>query len=182
MTGKRKRPEGKTEAVAREQEALSPKMNAELSPEESRLMLHELRVHQIELEMQNDELRRVQVELDAARASYFDLYDLAPVGYCTLNEKGLILQSNLAASNLLGISRSAMAKQLFTRFILKEDQDIYYLHRKKLVESDTPQLCELRMVKDDGIQFSAHLAATTAHDGKGAPVIRIVMMQCHRAR
>ncbi len=182
MTGKRKRPDGKTEAIAREQEALSPKMNADLSPEEARLMLHELRVHQIELEMQNDELRRVQVELDTARARYFDLYDLAPVGYCTLNEKGLILQSNLAASTLLGIPRSALAKQLFSRFILKEDQDIYYLHRKKLVESDIPQLCELRMVKDDGMQFSAHLAATTTQDGKGTPVIRIVMMQCNRAQ
>ena len=182
MTGKHKRPDGEAEAIAQEQEALSPKMNADMSPEEARLMLHELRVHQIELEMQNDELRRVQVELDTARARYFDLYDLAPVGYCTLNEKGLILQSNLAASTLLGVPRNALARQLFSRFILKEDQDIYYLHRKKLVESDTPQLCELRMVKDDGMQFSAHLAVTTAQDGKGAPIIRIVMMQCNRAQ
>ena len=93
-------------------------------------MLHELRVHQIELEMQNEELRRAQAELDAARARYFDLYDLAPVGYCTLSEQGLILEANLTAATLLGVARGALVKQPFTRFILKEDQDIYYLHRK----------------------------------------------------
>src|ERR1039458_767612 len=74
-----------------------------LSPEETRRMLHELRVHQIELEMQNEELRRAQAELDAERAAYFDLYDLAPVGYCTVSEPGLILQANLTAAGLLGV-------------------------------------------------------------------------------
>jgi PAS domain-containing protein len=74
-----------------------------LSLRETRKMLHELRVHQIELEMQNEELRRVQVELEGARARYFNLYDLAPVGYVTINEKGLILESNLTAATLLGV-------------------------------------------------------------------------------
>ena len=62
-----------------------------LTPEAARIALHELRVHQIELEMQNEELRRAYVELAAMRARYFDLYDLAPVGYCTLSGAGLIL-------------------------------------------------------------------------------------------
>ncbi len=102
-------------------------------------------MHQIELEMQNEELRRPQAELDAARARYFDLYDLAPVGYCTLSEKGLILEANLTAATLLGVARGALVKQPISRFILKEDQDIYYLHRKQLFETGEPQTCELRI-------------------------------------
>jgi PAS domain-containing protein len=78
------------------------KIRKTLSPEEARPVFHELRVHQIELEVQNDELRRAQAELEVARARYFDLYDLAPVGYCTVSEKGLILEANLTAATLLG--------------------------------------------------------------------------------
>ena len=84
------------------------------SPDEARQLIHELRVHQIELEMQNEELRRAQVELDATRAKYFDLYDLAPVGYMTVSEKGLILEVNLTAANLLDMTRGALAKQPFS--------------------------------------------------------------------
>ena len=145
-------------------------------------MLHELRVHQIELEMQNEELRRTQAELDAARARYFDLYDLAPVGYCTLTEKGLILEANLTAATLLGVARGALVKQPITRFILKEDQDIYYLHRKQLFETGEPQACELRMLKKDGTTFWAHLPATAAQDADGATCMPRRDERHHRAQ
>ncbi|MEI6310123.1 MAG: PAS domain S-box protein, partial [bacterium] len=137
--------------------------------------LHELQVHKAELEMQNEELRRTQLELEATRARYFDLYDLAPVGYCTLSEKGLILETNLAAAALLGVSRGALVKQLFSRFILKEDQSIYYLHRKQLFATGAPQTCELRMVKQDGTEFWAYLEVTAALDADGAPVCHVIL-------
>jgi PAS domain-containing protein len=106
--------------IVRKKTARSPENSQALSPEKTRKMLHELQVHQIELEMQNEEMRRAQAELDAARARYFDLYDLAPVGYCTVNDKGLILEANLTASTLLGIARGKLVKQLLTRFILRK--------------------------------------------------------------
>ena len=100
-----------------------------LSPEEIQQNLYELQVHQIEMEMQNAELHRVQAELDIVLARYVDLYDLSPVGYCTISEQGLILEANLAAANLLSIARDMLVGQHLSRFIFPEDQDIYYLHR-----------------------------------------------------
>ncbi|MFH2047719.1 MAG: PAS domain-containing protein [Pseudomonadota bacterium] len=140
-------------------------------------------MHQIELEMQNDELRRIQVELGAAGARYFDLYDLAPVGYVTVSEKGLILEANLTAATLLGVGRGELIKQPFSRFILKENQDIYYLHRKKLFEAYSantaqdaePQAYELRMGKKDETIFWAHLTITVSHDTDCTPVCRITI-------
>ena len=137
--------------------------------------LHELQVHQIELEMQNDELRRTQEELEVSRARYFDLYDLAPVGYVTLSEKGLIVEANLTAAKLFGVARSALVKQPLSRFILPQDQDTYYLHRKALLETGAPQAWECRLLKKDAGQFWAQVEATTAPGVDGAPVCRAVV-------
>ncbi|SMP66905.1 PAS domain S-box-containing protein [Desulfonatronum zhilinae] len=144
-------------------------------PEEVRQTLHELRVHKIELELQNEELRRTQAELDTVRARYFDLYNLAPAGYCTVNEEGRILEANLTMATLLGTTISKLAKQPLTRFILPEDQDIFYLHRKTLVETGEPQKWDLRLVKLDGALFWAHLSAACARDGDDAWVYHLVI-------
>ncbi|MDP3098094.1 MAG: PAS domain S-box protein [Syntrophales bacterium] len=173
----------RAEGIARGKTFRIPENMESLSIEATRQMLHELRVHQIELEMQNEELRRAQEELNAARARYFDLYDLAPVGYFTLSEKGLILEANLTAATLLGVARGALVKQPIFRFLLPEDQDIYYRHRTQLFETHLassgqagePQACELRLVKTDGTAFWGHLAATAAQDADGAPVCRVVL-------
>ncbi|MBI5591304.1 MAG: PAS domain-containing protein [Deltaproteobacteria bacterium] len=119
------------EEMVRDKAALLPENIDVLSLEETRQMLHELRVHQIELELQNEELRIAQAELDIIRARYFDLYNLVPVGYFTISAEGLILEANLTAATLLGVVRGTLVKQPIFRFIHKEDQDIYYLHRKK---------------------------------------------------
>ncbi|MFA6291080.1 MAG: PAS domain S-box protein [Victivallales bacterium] len=153
----------------------SPENLNAMTPEETQCLIHELRVHQIELEMQNEELRRVQTELDTARERYFDLYELAPVGYCTISEQGLILEANLTAATLLGVPRGALVKQLLTRFILKEDQDIHYLHRKQLFEDGEPQTWDLRMLKNDGTIFWGHLVAAAAQATYGSPVCLIAI-------
>jgi len=101
VTRKADRPAGATRVELRRQAeetllekiALAPENLDALSPLETLAMLHELRVHQIELEMQNEELRRAQLQLDTERARYFDLWDLAPVGYLTISGTGLILKA-----------------------------------------------------------------------------------------
>ncbi len=165
----------KAEALAGEQAARTPEESAAFSPGEIRKTLHELRVHQIELEMQNEELRTAQAQIEAGRARYFDLYDLAPVGYCTLSGQGLILEANLTAATLLGTTRGALVKQPISRFIHKDDQDICYLHRKQLFETGEPQESELRLVKPDGALFWAHLTANAAQAEDGSPVCRMTL-------
>jgi diguanylate cyclase (GGDEF)-like protein/PAS domain S-box-containing protein len=163
------------EKIAREKADRSPKKHEAFSPEETLRIIHELQVHQIELQMQNEEMSRAQAELDAARVRYFDLYDLAPIGYCTISDHGLIMEANLTAAALLNLARERLVGQLLNRFILKEDQDIYYLHNKQLWDTCEPQTCELRMVKKNGTSFWAHLIATMAKEEGGATVCRVVM-------
>ncbi|MBK6998511.1 MAG: PAS domain-containing protein [Rhodoferax sp.] len=146
-----------------------------LSLETLRTLVHELQVHQIELEMQNDELRTTQAKLDAARSRYFDLYDLAPVGYCTVNAQGLILETNFTAATLMDTVRSNLVNQPVSRFIVKADQDSYYRCRKVLFDGGSPQECELQMVKRSGGQFWVHLRMSVVEDATGATVQRIVI-------
>jgi PAS domain S-box-containing protein len=163
----------RAEAHFREREDLSQEKIAALSHEEMGTILHELRVHQIELEMQNENLRRAQADLDAARAHYFDLYDLAPVGYVTISEPGIILEANLTAATLLGIERGALVKQPVSHFIFQEDHDSFYLLINEPHETGWPT-CDLRMVKSDGTTFWAHVKIVSVHDENGAPQRRIV--------
>ncbi|MFP4533400.1 MAG: ATP-binding protein [Desulfobacterales bacterium] len=170
------------EKIAREKAANASDELTDLPAEESRRMLHELRIHQIELEMQNEELRRTQAELHASQARYFDLYDLAPVGYFTISEKGFILEANLTAATLLNAARGALAGHPISRYIIKEDQDIYYLHRKKLIKTGEQQSCELRMARGDNPPFWARLDATVAWDENGTPFCRMVMTDISRRK
>ncbi len=165
----------KLRKLAEQKAAQSPKNPEFPSTEETAQILHELRVHQIELEMQNEELRRAQAQIEADRERYFDLYDLAPVGYCTLSEQGLLLEANLTAATLLGVARGVLVKLPISRFILGDDQNLFYQFRRKLFETGEPQECELRLVKPDGATFWARLTASVARGSRDAPVCRVVL-------
>lgn len=153
-----------------------PDTLSDMSPEERRRIIHELQTHQIELELQNEELRRAQIELEVSRARYFDLYELAPVGYCTVSQKGLIIEANLTAAKLLNTARESVVKQPMSRFILKQDQDIFYLHRKRLFETGEPQVCELRMTGGNSPGLWVRIdASVSAEDENHTPVYRVVI-------
>ncbi len=144
-----------------------PKELAKLSPEDMQHLLHNLQVYQIELEMQNNQLRQTQQQLEESRAKYTALYDLAPVAYFTIAETGLILEANLTGANLLGVDSIALLKQSISRFMAGGSEDVFYLHRQQVLKTRTRQTCELKMVKQDGSQFYARLESVAVVEGEG---------------
>lgn len=147
----------------------------QLLPDDLRHLLHELQVHQVELEMQNEELRATQGKLDAARARYFDLYDLAPVGYCTVNSDGVILEANLAAATQFGVTRSELLLRPLSQYVAKTQQDQYYLFHHSLLASGATQSCELEMRQRDGTPFHAAIVASVFRDAEDLPVLRLML-------
>ena len=184
MAGKKKVSE-RSSALRERAEEMLLKQRGEpekMPPAKVRSMFHELQVHQIELELQNNELRRTQEELEASREKYFDLYDLAPVGYITLNAKGIILEANLTAASLLGKERSYLDRKPLTHFIFKEDQDIYYLCNKQPSETPEHKVCEVRMLKGDGTQFWVRLEVVEAKGDKGESEYRTAIIDITRRK
>jgi two-component system cell cycle sensor histidine kinase/response regulator CckA len=144
-------------------------------PDEARRALEGLRTHQIELEMQNEELRSAREQLEASRARYFDLYELAPVGYITLSRAGLVLEANLTAATLLDVPRSELPGKQFASFIFRGDEEVFYYLMRDLEKGLRSQTCELRMSRNDGSIFWARLEAAVSLDEGGAPGWRIVI-------
>jgi PAS domain S-box-containing protein len=139
------------------------------APVDIRNLVHELEVHQIELEMQNEELVQAQVELEKSRDRFEDLYDFAPVGYVTLNEKGIILEANLTAGSLLGIERKKLVRQQLANFVFREDQDAFYFFRKSVFKSQTQVAGEVRLIRggQGGEPISILLEGITTPDAGG---------------
>ncbi|NQV01525.1 MAG: PAS domain S-box protein [Bacteroidia bacterium] len=125
----------------------------DMSVEQVRKLVHEMHTHQVELEMQNEELRLSQAKLNEEHEKYQALYDFAPIGYFTLDEEGLIEEVNLTGTRLLGVERRNLQKKPFPNFILNDDQDIYYRHRQEIMATGQPQSCELRIRKMDRSVF-----------------------------
>lgn len=149
---------------------------APLGPEATQRLLHELHMHQMELELQNVELRRAQEELEVSQKRYVDLYDYAPVGYLTLSKFGLILDANLTAGMLLGVSRRELHRQPLARFVLPADQDAYYFHRTRRFQSGAPAGCELRLLRKGSTPFWARLEASVSREDAGDPTVYRVII------
>ncbi|MCC2546482.1 PAS domain S-box protein [Hymenobacter sp. BT175] len=127
------------------------------SPEEVQRMVQELQVHQIELEMQYEELLRAQMEAETVRAQFIDLYEFAPMGYCTVDEQGVIEQLNLAATQLLGTVRQQLVGRQFPLFVEMQSRQGLRAFLLKVLAADTRQSCELTMQRQDGTPFVARL-------------------------
>ena len=131
-------------------------------------MLHELQVQQIELEMQNETLRRSQIELEAARDRYADLYDFSPIGYLTLDSHGMIAEINLTCAAMLGVERKRLLRRRLASFVIPSDHDIWtqhFLNMKKRNEGDS---VELSLRRSNGLVFQARLDCVPEFAGQHA--------------
>jgi PAS domain S-box-containing protein len=126
-----------------------------------------LRIHQVQLEMQNEELRRTQTELENSRDKYSELYDFAPVGYVTLDRQGVVLEANFTAATLLNSERQNLIGQPFPRFVSADDAAAYHLYLRRVLQTRTKHSHELRLVKRHGEPFHARLESVAVQDADG---------------
>jgi len=143
----------KLRARAEERLTSSRAIPGEMAGTEARKLLHELQVHQVELELQNEELRTAQAELEGSRSRYADLYDFSPVGYITIDRKGLVLEANLTAAAMLGVERGSLIGTLFQRFIVSENRYTFVRRIAGETECGTKLNFELRLSNKQGEEF-----------------------------
>ena len=146
----------------------------ELTPAEVTRLNHELRVHQIELEMQNDELRLSQARLEDSRSRYADLYDFAPVGYLTLDQAGRIVEANLTAATILGLERTRLLNRFFTNFLVDADRPVF----RQLLgngEGSREQRGEVRLTNGNGGARVMLLDILFLNDAEGQERRRVTM-------
>ena len=149
-----------------------------LAPDETRSdarLLHELQVHQIELEVQNETLRQSQIALEESRDRYVDFYDFAPVGYLTLSAQGMITELNLTAADILGATRSKLTNSRFSRSVVVEDGDRWHQHFITALHDKVKLNCELALVRPDGARVEVLVSSVRLIKGNRAPVLRVAL-------
>ena len=121
-----------------------------MPPVDAERLVQELQVHQIELEMQNEELMRAQSEIAASREKYVNLYDFAPVAYFSFDPNGIITDLNLTASSLIGIERARLVGTPIFLYLDPRDRDTFFAHCRTTRNSDHIERCELHFRRKDG--------------------------------
>ncbi|MGD1152817.1 MAG: ATP-binding protein [Syntrophales bacterium] len=152
----------------RAENALSGKAvsSGEISADVQKL-IHELDVHQTELEMQNEALRKSQMETAEEHGKYTDLFDFAPVGYFTFDRKGNIIEANVTGASLLGSEKRSLTGQPFRRFVTSGHFSIFQSHLQMALEIQSKQSCKLKLTRKDGSLFDALIDTIAVMDGDG---------------
>lgn len=139
-------------------------------------LLHELQVHQIELEMQNDELRRSHITLEESRDRYFDLFEFAPIAYITVNEQGLITEANFTSSKLLGVVRKKLINRPFSRYIVGECINEFHLYLSNLHHEPICKNCDTQIKCEDGSYRYVHIETSPVKSESGVMTLRITLI------
>lgn len=127
-----------------------------------------LRINQRELERQNRELLQTKARLEESYEQYTGLYDFAPIGYCTLDKDGNVLQINLTGARMLGEEVDQLNNQSFLSFVAEEGREVFLEHHRLVLETDEKQTCEIKMCQKNGVEFYVQLDSMRVK-GRGAP-------------
>ena len=152
-------------AEARLREQL-PRRGANPTEAGTQRLVHELQVHQVELEMQNEQLQYARNELETGLEKYSDLYDFAPVGYLTLDREGTILEANLTAASLLGMERACLVKRRLGRSVSAVDLPVLAAFLTKVFESKVNQACDVTLLNEGKPSVEVRIRATVAASGR----------------
>ena len=160
---------------AEEQLVRVPKHSPELKGKTSEQLIHELQVHQIELETQAEELRRAHLALEESRDKFLDLYDFAPTGYLTLTDKVLIAEVNLAGATLLGVERSKLVNTRFRKYIAPEFFEQWDQYFVNVLNRGEKQTCTLTLKRSDGSTVPSRMEGVRITGRDGANSVRIAI-------
>lgn len=161
-------------------EGMVRKLRTPHKAKDDEALTHELLVHKVELEIQNEELRRAQLVIEEARDRYLDLYEFAPVAYLTLNAKGTIDSINMTGAMLLGMDRAKLVNRRFSAFVGDVDQDRWYRIFTSLLKSivtyEKTHKVGLTVMRHDRSFFHAFLNCTVKKTPDAPPLLRIALM------
>ena len=161
----------------------TPLSPLDLTMEKAKSLMHELEVHQVELEMQNQELRETQQQLEKARDEYCDLFDFAPVGYLILNVKGVINNINLTACHLLGIDRLHVKGKPLSAYLSHGEANMFFINLRQAFKTGTLPTLELKIKRKDNTYFNALLHGTIdTNENIDEPVCRVAMQDITETR
>ena len=131
---------------------------------EIQMLMVDLQTHQAELEQQNEELRRAQVEIEASQSRYANLYDFAPMGYFTFDDKGMVVEANLTGANMLNIEKKWLVGSVFLRWVAPESLPAFHAHVRAVLNSGARQTCEIDLLPKGGPPFPAALDSAPVLD------------------
>jgi PAS domain S-box-containing protein len=152
----------------------APSSLQQIAPDDLKALVHELQVHQVELEMQNEELLNTRLHLERSQSEYASLYDDAPIGYLTLNQDGRIHKLNNAVANLLDHPRAQLTGVLLLNFILKDDRNHFSLEFRRVMESGKHGSCTFRLQSRNGISY-IHFECQAVQHEDGNKLLRVTM-------
>jgi PAS domain S-box-containing protein len=151
------------------------------NPQSAQRLVHELQVHQIELEMQNEELRQMSARAGTLTAQYFDLYEFAPTGYLTLDPEGVIRQVNLAGVQLLGVGRSQLVNRRLGLFVAEGDRRAFRDFLQRVFASEPKECCEVTLPQAAPHPLHVRIEGTRSANGQECLAVVVDLTERKRA-